>query len=73
MATKKPRINVTFEQDTVSFLSILACQEHRSISSLIRELALEALEMREDVYLSKIAEKIDVEGKKTHSHENVWK
>ena len=73
MATKNPRINVTFEEATAGLLSILAHQEHKSVASLVRELALEALEMREDFYLSKVAEKNDINGAKTHSHEDAWK
>jgi len=73
MATKNPRINVTFEEATAGVISVLARQEHKSVSSLVRELALEALEMREDLYLSKVAEKVDVKGAKMHSHEDAWK
>ena len=73
MATKKPRVNVTFEETTNSLLSILAKKERKSVASLVRELALEALEMREDFYLSKIAEKLDVDGAKTYGHEKAWK
>ncbi len=73
MATKNPRINVTFEEATASLLSDVAKQEHKSVASLVRELALEALEMREDFYLSKLAEKLDIEGAKTYSHDDVWK
>ncbi len=73
MATKNPRINVTFEEATAGVLSQLAHQEHKSVSSLVRELALEALERREDFYLSKVAEKLDKEGVKTFGHDDVWK
>lgn len=73
MTTKNPRINVTFEETTVGLLSHLAHQEHKSVASLVRELALEALEMREDFYLSKVAEKIDIQGTKTYSHDDAWK
>lgn len=34
---------------------------------------LEALEMREDLFLSKLAEKLDKENAKTHSHDEAWK
>lgn len=72
MATKKPRINITFEETTNNLFSALARQEHKSIASLARELVLEALEIREDFYLSKVAEKLDVDGAKTYEHENAW-
>lgn len=73
MATKNPRINVTFDETIAGVLSKLALQEHKSVSCMVRELALEALEMREDLYLSRVAEKVDVAGAKTHSHEDAWK
>ncbi|WP_341747783.1 DUF6290 family protein [Candidatus Tisiphia endosymbiont of Dascillus cervinus] len=73
MATKNPRINVTFEETTADLLSYLAHQERKSVASLVRELALEALEMREDFYLSKVAEKLDKDGVKTYSHDDAWK
>lgn len=73
MTTKNPRINVTFEKATVGVLAHLACQEHKSIASVVRELASEALEMREDLYLSRVAEKLDVANGKTYTHDDVWK
>lgn len=73
MATKNPRINVTFEETTVGVLTHLAQQERKSIASLVRELSLEALERREDFYLSKVAEKLDQPNAKTYSHDEVWK
>ncbi len=73
MATKNPRINVTFEETTAGLLATLARQEHKSVARLVRELALEALEMREDFYLSKVAEKLDVKGAQTYSHDDAWK
>ena len=72
MATKNPRINVTFEEVTAKLLTHLAHQEHKSIAGLVRELALEALETREDFYLSKVAEKLDKEGEKTYGHDDAW-
>jgi hypothetical protein len=73
MPAKKPRIKVTFEASTVVILSSLAHQAHQSVAGLVRELALEALEMREDYDLSKVAEKSDIHGTKTYPHEDAWK
>ncbi len=73
MATKNPRINVTFEEITANLLSQLAHQEHKSVASLVRELAVEALEMREDFYLSKLAETLDEKDAKTKGHDDAWK
>ncbi len=72
MATKNPRINVTFEAVTAVLLAHLAQQEHKSVACLVRELALEALETREDFYLSKVAETLDQAGAQTRGHEEAW-
>jgi predicted DNA-binding protein len=73
MTTKNPRINVTFEEETINFLSSLARHEHKSLSSIVKELALEALEKREDKYLSKLARKLEMPDTKTYSHSDAWK
>ena len=73
MLTKNPRINVTFEETTAGLLAHLAHQENKSVASLVRELTLHSLEMREDLYLSKVAEKLDKDGTKTYSHHEAWK
>lgn len=73
MATKNPRINVTFEESVASLLAQLAMQKDQSVSSLVRELALEALERREDFYFSRLAEERDKAGAPTYSHEEAWK
>lgn len=70
---KTQRINVTFDKDTVSILSYLAKKKHKSLAGLTKELVEEALELQEDMALSKIANELDVEGVKTYSHEEAWK
>ena len=72
MPTKNPRINITFEESTAGLLSYLAQQEHKSVSSLAKELIMDALERREDRYLSAIAEGRDHVGSKKVKHEDVW-
>lgn len=73
MPTKAPRINVTFDDSAASLIAEIASHEHKSVAGLVRELALEALERREDIKLSKLAEKLDLKGAKTYSHEDAWK
>jgi hypothetical protein len=73
MPTKNPRINITLEESLSGLLASLAEQEHISISSLAKELLLEALERREDVALSTIAEIRDVAKAKRVKHANAWK
>lgn len=51
----------------------LARKELKSVAGLVRELALESLEMREDFYLSRAAEKLDTDESKTYGHHEAWK
>lgn len=73
MPTKNPRINITFEESTAGLLSYLAQQEHKSVSGLAKELIMDALERREDMFLSAIAESQDRAGSKKVKHEDAWK
>ena len=73
MDAKNPRINVTFEEATAGLIASLAQHEHKSLASIVRELTLEALELREDLYLSKVAQKLDLDNAKTYSHDETWK
>lgn len=71
--SNNPRINVTFENEVAGLIASLAEAEDKSMSMVVRELTLEALELREDLYLSKLAGKLDKKGAKTVSHEEAWK
>ena len=73
MTTKNPRINVTFEENLLSFLFFIAKQEQKSLSSIVKELAIESLERREDKQLSQIASELDQPNVKTYSHFDAWK
>ena len=73
MSMKNPRINVTFEEDTADLLSVLAKQEEKTVSNLVKELILEALSRREDMVLSAIAESRDTQHAKKIDHEDAWK
>jgi hypothetical protein len=73
MPTTNPRVNITFDPATVAILLSLAKQEHLSLSSLTKELVLEALDRREDRVLSAIAETRDHKTIKTISHDDAWK
>lgn len=73
MVIKNPRINITFAESIASLLVDLAHQEKKSVASFVRDLTIEGLEMREDFYLSKIAEKLDKNGVKRYTHDEVWK
>lgn len=73
MAIKNPKINIIFEEETVGLLSLLAKQEHKTIASLAKELVIEALDRREDMVLSAIAEARDTKHAKIVDHEDAWK
>lgn len=73
MGTKKPRINVTLDPREEKFLAMLAEKEDKSISLLMRELMLEALERREDIALSMLADMRIERKEEKIAHEDVWK
>ena len=56
MPTKNPRINVVLESGLYSAVSDFAKQEGISKSMAIRDLVKEAMELREDVALTALAE-----------------
>ncbi len=71
MATLKKRVNLTIEDDLYSeFEAIKDLRKESSLSSVILDLAKEALEINEDLYFSKIAEQRMSE--KRISHDQVW-
>ncbi len=73
MPTKNPRVNITFAKETAKLLAQQAKQEQKSVSSLAKELILEALERREDMILSALAQVRDTKKAKRIKHEDVWK
>jgi predicted transcriptional regulator len=73
MATKNPRINITIDSEAAALLDALAGKQKRSVSSIAHELILEALDRREDLALSKLAEKRDKKKSRMIKHEDAWK
>jgi len=73
MPTQNPRGNITFEPDLLHAVQLLAKQESKSVSFVAKELIIDALERREDIALSAIAELRDNEKGKLISHEDAWK
>ncbi len=73
MPTKNPRIHITMNPEETALLEALADKENKSISSLAHELILDALDRREDIALSAIAQARDQKDEKTLRHEDVWK
>jgi len=73
MVTKNPRINVTFEESIIGLLSDLAKKDNKSISSIVRDLTVEGLRLKEDIALSQIANEIDKTSTQRINHEDAWK
>ena len=69
------RYMVNVDDDIAAFLQKSSKEKHQSISSLIQELVQEALELREDYYLSQLAEEAEkrAKGRPLISAEEVWR
>lgn len=59
--------------EATELLTTLAAQENKSLSGIALELILEALDRREDLALSTIAQARDQKKAKTVRHEEAWK
>jgi len=69
----KHRIQVSLSQDAKRFLPLLAKKRRIPAATLASTLIDEALELQEDVYLSKIAdERFSQKNIRWVSHEAVW-
>ena len=63
MPTKHRKINVAFKPETIQALTRLSRKRKVSLSRVVQELVEEALELREDIYLSKLAEESEKRAK----------
>ncbi len=72
---RQKRINVTFKPSTLHAVNLLAKRNDTSLSNITQELVEQALEMQEDIYLSRIAEEAEMrsKGKARIPAEKVWK
>ena len=77
MPTKHPRINVTLDEENLGLLSRLARKRKKSLSAAAKDLILEAMELQEDLYFSRLADGRLEEMEKTKAtwipHEEAWK
>ncbi len=76
MPTERPRVQVTLDENTNGLLSTIAKKQDRSMSAIAAELIRDALELHEDIILSKISDKRYEESLKEGvfvSHEDAWK
>ena len=72
MSTTKPRVNVAFDDDVVKVIKQLAKQNHVSVSKFTSSLVLEALEMREDLLLSRLSDSRLTPNPKVIGHKDAW-
>ena len=72
MSTAHPRINIVTTKEIYHSISAIAEAGDTSLSATANDLIMEALERREDKFFSNIANKRDVENKKTISHKKIW-
>jgi len=66
------RINLTVEDELFENLKALAKKEKSSIASLSHELIERALELREEMHLSKVSEERLPKKSKRVSHKDMW-
>lgn len=72
MATVNPRIQVMLDTKTSGLLALFAAQQNRSLSATAADLIREALELQEDVLLSKQADDRFAKTTEWFSHEQAW-
>ena len=74
MATTNPRINITISEEVEKILSETAKQSKQSISKVALELIEWAIEEKEDMYFSRIADELVRSNPKfVPNTEDIWK
>jgi hypothetical protein len=71
---RNPRINVVLEKPLYDAVGHLAKEEGVSLSTVVRDLVREAIEIREDVDLGRLAEAREKTLRRSRalSHKDVW-
>ena len=74
MPAKNPRVNVVLDPPLYEKVQFLAEKDGVSLSTKVRDLIRESLEVQEDVYLSDFASERDksFDKSKALTHEEVW-
>jgi len=74
MPAKNPRINVVLDQSLYQNIQFLAEKDGVSLSTKVRDLVREALELQEDLYLAALAEGREktFDRSSALTHEEVW-
>ena len=74
MPARNPRVNVVLEMPLYEAVDHLAKEEGVSLSTAVRDLVKEAIEIREDIDLAKLAEAREKSFRRSRalSHKDVW-
>jgi hypothetical protein len=74
MPARNPRVNVVLEKPLYEAVGHLAKEEGVSLSTAVRDLVKEAIEIREDIDLARFAETRERTPRRSRalSHKNVW-
>jgi len=74
MPAKNPRINVVLDPMLFKNVQFLAEKDGVSLSTKVRDLLKDALEVQEDIYLGAIADKREktLDAKEILTHEDTW-
>jgi hypothetical protein len=74
MPAKNPRINVVLDVPLYKSVQFLAEKDGVSLSTKVRDLLKEALEIQEDIYLTAFAEEREstLPESPAMSHEEIW-
>jgi len=74
MPARNPRVNVVLEKPLYEAVDHLAKEEGISLSTIVRDLVREAIEIREDIDLGNIAEarKKSLKRSRALSHKDIW-
>ena len=74
MPSQKPRINIVLDDFLYQNVRFLAEKDNISLSAKVRDLLKEALEIQEDIALSRFAEEREKswEDSKALTHGDVW-
>jgi predicted DNA-binding protein len=72
--TKNPRINIVLDRSLFEKVRFLASKDGVSLSTKVRDLLRDSLEVHEDLHLAKFADERmkTLKSSKTLSHKEVW-
>ena len=73
MPSLKKRINLTVDHKIYSVLEKLSAKKQKKISTVSLSLIQQALEWQEDIYFSKLGDKILSKKSKRIPHNKAWK